>query len=192
MEQTRRGFLKWCTSSALSAVAISPPARIITQINPVKPLPRPQLHTDSTKLISLVNLKTGEKLLDCPFQVNGNTCPDAAKALKQLLRDHRTNVSHAMDSKLFELLHSIQTSLETTEPLQVISGYRCAKTNRMLKGAKRSYHMRGQAIDIIQPDRSIKQLTKAALLQRAGGVGGYADFVHVDTGPLRKWGRVSV
>lgn len=191
MSQTRRGFLKWCTSGALSAMVSLPPARVITSFMPIKPQPRPSSH-NNTKILNLVNLKTGERLLNCPFQVNGVICHDAMLALQKLLRDHRANVSHTMDPKLFQLLHSIQTDLETDEPMQVISGYRCLKTNRMLKGAKYSYHMRGQAIDIIQPNRSIKQLTQAALQQKSGGVGGYSGFVHVDTGPLRKWGRVSI
>lgn len=191
MDQTRRGFLKWCSSGALSAVALSPSAELISKIVPPKPLARPSV--GETKLISMVNLKTGEKLLDCPFQVDGEICMDAMAGLQNLLRDHRANESHPMDPKLFQLLHAIQNSMDTTQPLQVISGYRCQKTNSMLKGtAKRSYHMRGQAMDIIQPGRSIKQLTRAALHQQAGGVGGYTGFVHVDTGPLRKWGRVSV
>ena len=190
MDQTRRGFLKWCTSGTLAAATSMPVMQVASQFTPIKPLPRPCLQ-DNTQLISLINLKTGERLINCPFQVNGAVCPDAMQSLQKLLRDHRTGTSHVMDPQLFRLLNVIQNSLETSEPLHVISGYRSPETNRKLKGtAKRSYHMRGQAIDIIQPSRSIKQLAKAALQQQAGGVGGYASFVHVDTGPVRKWGRI--
>jgi uncharacterized protein YcbK (DUF882 family) len=54
---------------------------------------------------------------------------------------------------------------------------------------KRSFHMRGMAIDVSLPGRSVADLRRAALAQQAGGVGYYpsSGFVHVDVGHVRSW-----
>jgi uncharacterized protein YcbK (DUF882 family) len=86
--------------------------------------------------------------------------------------------------------------LDTDEPYQLLSGYRSAKTNAMLRRqsrlvAKKSLHISGQAADLRLSSRSVRQLSKAANSCKAGGVGRYSrsNFVHVDCGPLRSWGR---
>jgi len=50
--------------------------------------------------------------------------------------------------------------------------------------------MEGMAIDIRVPGRSLRSLHRVALDMAAGGVGYYprSDFVHVDTGRIRRWG----
>ena len=81
------------------------------------------------------------------------------------------------------------------EPFHIISGYRSPKSNAMLAAksggvAKKSYHMKGMAIDIAMPGVSTDDLHKAALSLNAGGVGKYSrsGFVHIDSGPVRRWG----
>ncbi len=78
----------------------------------------------------------------------------------------------------------------------MISGYRCAKTNAMLAArsaavSKNSYHLRGMAIDIRLPGRQLAAVRDGAVVLARGGVGYYpdkaSDFVHVDTGPVRRW-----
>jgi hypothetical protein len=53
--------------------------------------------------------------------------------------------------------------------------------------------MSGKAIDIRLPDVSTARLREAAMRLQAGGVGFYpgSDFVHVDTGSVRAWPRMS-
>ncbi len=55
--------------------------------------------------------------------------------------------------------------------------------------AKRSYHMRGMALDVRLRGVSTASLREAALALRAGGVGYYprSDFLHLDTGRVRFW-----
>ncbi len=55
--------------------------------------------------------------------------------------------------------------------------------------AKKSYHMRGMAVDVRLHGIDLKRLNHAALSLRAGGVGYYprSDFVHIDTGRVRSW-----
>jgi uncharacterized protein YcbK (DUF882 family) len=49
--------------------------------------------------------------------------------------------------------------------------------------------MQGKAIDIRLPGVSLKHLRDAALDLKRGGVGYYpaSQFVHVDTGRVRRW-----
>jgi uncharacterized protein YcbK (DUF882 family) len=55
--------------------------------------------------------------------------------------------------------------------------------------AQQSQHMRGMAIDIRVPGRSLVKVHRAALALGLGGVGYYprSDFVHVDVGRVRRW-----
>ena len=55
--------------------------------------------------------------------------------------------------------------------------------------AKDSFHIRGMAIDIRLPARRLEAVRDTAIVIGRGGVGYYpdSDFVHVDTGPVRRW-----
>jgi uncharacterized protein YcbK (DUF882 family) len=84
--------------------------------------------------------------------------------------------------------------LDTTEPYEVISGYRSPATNAMLRRAGRgvargSLHVQAMAIDVRIPDTPLTALRDAALGLRLGGVGYYpsSGFVHVDVGRVRRW-----
>lgn len=139
------------------------------------------------------NLHTAETL-DAEYWQNGAYAPDALTAINHVLRDHRTNETHAIDVRLLDLLHDLAGQLETREPLQVISGYRSPRTNAALADAssgvaRRSLHMDGMAIDIALEGTSTELIRDAALALGRGGVGYYPNpgFVHVDVGRVRRW-----
>jgi len=101
---------------------------------------------------------------------------------------------HPIDPQLVDLLYDLKLKMRSKVPFEVISGYRSPATNAQLASesrgvARKSFHLRGMAIDIRLPDRDLRQLRKAALSLRRGGVGYYPrpDFVHVDVGPVRTW-----
>ena len=101
-----------------------------------------------------------------------------------------------MDRVLFDSLSRLHASLDTDEPLHLLSGYRTPETNAKLrqrsKGvAKFSLHMEGRAADIYVPGVPTRTLQQAALSMQAGGVGYYgrSGFVHIDTGNVRHWER---
>jgi len=179
----RRRFLQFGVAAATSLIL--PDAlgniRIDTPVAPERKL-------------SLLNLHTGESIT-ATYWAEGEYQNSELAAINNILRDHRTGDVHSMDSGLLELLNTLHHKLDARESFQVISGYRSPKTNAKLskksKGvAKKSLHMQGKAIDIRLPGCALSDLQKAALSCRKGGVGYYpkSDFIHIDTGRVRRWG----
>lgn len=150
------------------------------------PAPKP-------RSLKLYNIHTGESLAT-EFFAQGRYVPEALKEANYLLRDFRTGDVEAIDPELLDLLAKLHGVLDSREPFHVISGYRSPKTNAMLRKrssgvAKKSYHMRGKAIDVYLPDRDLALLRRAAMNLKRGGVGYYpkSGFVHIDTGRVRSW-----
>ena len=76
----------------------------------------------------------------------------------------------------------------------MISAYRSPETNEMLRArsggvARSSQHVLGKAIDLRLRGVETKRLRDAAIELQRGGVGYYerSDFVHIDTGRVRRW-----
>lgn len=143
--------------------------------------------------LAFYNLHTGERL-NATYWAEGRYIADELQGIDRVLRDFRTGDVAPMDRNLLDLLHVLQRKMDTREPLHVISGYRSPRTNDMLRHegggvASNSLHMVGKAIDIRIPGRRLTDVRDAALALQSGGVGYYArsDFVHVDTGRVRRW-----
>jgi uncharacterized protein YcbK (DUF882 family) len=175
---SRRDFLTAATSVALTVAA--PGAFAL--VAPVR-----------DRALSFYNTHTGEKL-SATFWSGGNYLDDGIEEISWVLRDHRAGTAHPVDTRLLDLLFQLQAKVERPGEFQVISGYRSPETNKMLnqkssKVARRSYHMLGKAIDVRMPGFDTRQLSKAAISLKSGGVGYYAnsDFIHLDVGPVRKW-----
>ena len=106
-------------------------------------------------------------------------------------------IRDAEDAFVFRTVRKYWSKLRpiaTTKPFQVISAYRSPDTNQMLRDttagvAKDSMHLRGQAIDVRLADVPLDTLRAVALDLQRGGVGFYpeSEFVHVDTGRVRRW-----
>ncbi len=143
---------------------------------------------------------TKEKI-DIVYKRNGKFIPSAMKKLNWFMRDWRRDAPTRMDPAVLDLVWELRTELGSKVPTHVISGYRSLKTNNMLrrKGrrvARRSQHTQGRAIDLVFPDVPLVKLRNNALVKRRGGVGFYPrsgamGFVHVDTGRVRHWPRMS-
>ncbi|NHI00136.1 MULTISPECIES: DUF882 domain-containing protein [Oceanimonas] len=143
--------------------------------------------------LSLHNLHTGEQV-SASFWEEGHYIDDGLASFNKVMRDFRTNEVHAIDPKLFDQLFLLQHRLGKQGEIQIISGYRSPATNAMLRKtssgvAKKSYHMKGQAIDLRLPGVELANLRQAARKLAVGGVGYYpgSNFVHLDTGPVRSW-----
>jgi uncharacterized protein YcbK (DUF882 family) len=143
--------------------------------------------------LKFYNLHTDERL-EVEYFARGAYLPDALDAINHILRDFRRNEVKAIDPHLLDLLHTLNRRLDTREPFDVISGYRSPLTNAMLHAqsegvAAHSLHIDGKAIDLRVPGRDLALVHRTALAMDAGGVGYYprSDFVHVDTGRVRRW-----
>ena len=145
------------------------------------------------KSLSLYNPTTRETVSTI-YWINGHYVPDALADINHIMRDHRTNEVKPIDRGLLNMMHTLKRKLDCDNPFHVISGYRCRKTNELLrrrgrKAARNSFHLTGEAVDIRLPDCQLSALRTAALEIKGGGVGynPYENFVHIDVGPIRYW-----
>jgi uncharacterized protein YcbK (DUF882 family) len=145
------------------------------------------------RTLSFVSTHTNEAI-SIAYASGERYSRDALAALDWFLRDFRNGMVHPIDPRLFDQLHTLAAITGTQAPFQVISGYRSPATNAALRAhgggvAAHSLHLEGRAIDIRLADVGLADLRDAALSLRAGGVGYYAasQFVHVDTGSVRRW-----
>jgi uncharacterized protein YcbK (DUF882 family) len=159
---------------------------------------RPTLARNKTaneRIISFKHLHTGESL-KATYWAEGEYIAEELRGIEHLLRDHRSGDKHHIDPQLLDILYTLQHKVGAKREFNIISGYRSPKTNNMLRSksggvAKRSLHMQGKAIDIRIPGVELKDLRRAALSLKSGGVGYYSksNFLHVDTGRVRNWGK---
>jgi uncharacterized protein YcbK (DUF882 family) len=136
---------------------------------------------------------TAEKL-DVVYHENGTYLPDALGELNYLLRDFRSDEVVSIDPGLLDFLYAAQRRLDSNGTFEIISAYRSPATNEMLrrKGggvAKRSMHLVGKAIDVRLTDADTRDLRGVGIQLARGGVGYYerSNFVHLDTGRVRRW-----
>jgi len=168
--------------------------RSFLKLSPLAVIAGPQLLKGSTtdRWLSFYNLHTSEAL-KVAYWADGGYVTESLAAINNNLRDHRTGTIHEIDRRLLDLLWRVRSELDTTEPFQIISGYRSPQTNAMLRShsdgvAAHSLHMDGMAADIQVPGRSLELIRKVAISIKSGGVGYYpSQFVHVDVGRVRTW-----
>jgi uncharacterized protein YcbK (DUF882 family) len=150
---------------------------------------------NEVRTLSLHHLHTDERI-SVAYRVGEHYQRSALKRLNHFLRDFRTGDEVAIDPQLFDLLHDVKQRLGHVDgTFEIISGYRSPRTNSMLRNAssgvaRKSLHMTGQAIDVRLTEMPTRNIRDAALTLSRGGVGFYprSDFVHLDTGRVRRWG----
>lgn len=152
-----------------------------------------------TRTLKLYNTHTHERV-SITFKKNGRYLSSGLRELNRFLRDWRRNEITKMDPKLFDLVWEVYQKAGTSKPIHVVSGYRSPATNNMLRRrsrgvAKTSQHTRGRAMDFFIPGVNVAELRALGLRQEVGGVGYYptsrTPFVHMDTGSVRHWPRMS-
>lgn len=148
---------------------------------------------DGARKIAFRNSHTGETFSGV-YRVGDKYLPDAFDRINIVLRDFRTNELFPIDPRVIDIIYTVHQTTHQADPYEVLSGYRCPKTNASLRAhsegvAKNSLHMTGQAIDLRLPGFDTKQIRNIAISLKAGGVGYYAksNFVHMDTGDVRTW-----
>ncbi|MEM7317640.1 MAG: DUF882 domain-containing protein [Pseudomonadota bacterium] len=145
--------------------------------------------------IRMYSGRTGERI-DMVYWIDGKYIKDAVKEVNHFMRDWRSDQVKSIDLRTIDIMAASHNLLDANEPYMLLSGYRSPQTNAMLRRksrgvARNSLHMKGQAADLRLSSRSVRQVAKAAISCRAGGVGRYSrsNFVHMDCGVVRDWGR---
>jgi uncharacterized protein YcbK (DUF882 family) len=152
-----------------------------------------KMNDHGVRWLNLYHPKTKESLTT-EYWVRGKYIQNALSDINHIMRDQRTGEVAHIDTKLLDLLFSIHTGLDTSEPFHIMSGYRSPETNDLLrkKGwaiAKHRLHENGKAIDIRLSNTETSFLRRTAYKIKGGGVGYYPKlkFVHVDVGSIRSW-----
>ena len=134
------------------------------------------------------------------YMVDGVYDQATLDKLNWFLRDWRLNEPTKMDPKLFDIVWEVYRESGSKQPIDVLSGYRSPQTNAMLRRrsrqvAKYSQHMEGKAMDAHFQDVDTATIRDIAMRMQAGGVGfypgGYTPWVHIDSGDVRYWPRMS-
>lgn len=152
-------------------------------------------YTETSRVLSFHHLHTDDRI-SVTYRIGDRYQRGALQELNYFFRDFRTGETMSMDPQLFDLLYDVKARLGDRDArFEVLSAYRSPATNnklrRMSSGvAKNSLHVKGQAIDVRFPDLPTRYIRDAAIALQRGGVGYYSrsDFVHLDTGSVRRWG----
>jgi uncharacterized protein YcbK (DUF882 family) len=144
--------------------------------------------------IRMYSGRTGESI-DTIYWIEGDYIPEVLEEINYFMRDWRSGGKTKIDPRNIDIMAASHRLLDVSEPYMLLSGYRSAQTNAMLRSrsrgvARNSLHIKGQAADLRLKSRSVGQVAKAAASCNSGGVGKYSrsNFVHMDCGPVRLWG----
>lgn len=119
--------------------------------------------------------RDGEQYISKNFQVKEFRCKDGSDKILidvdfvleklQLIRDH------------------------FGAPVTINSAYRTESYNTKVGGAKSSYHIKGQAFDIVVAGHTPLEVARFAQTLAIPGIIQYNTFVHVDSRPTKYWAR---
>jgi uncharacterized protein YcbK (DUF882 family) len=148
---------------------------------------------EAVRSLAVRRVQTGDSF-EGVYWRDGRYDTDALRRLDWVFRDPALDEATPMDPRLFDVMHTLARRMDTSEPYEVVSGYRAPETNasraqRSLRVSRVSLHMSGMAADVRLPGRDSVQLARLAAELQAGGVGLYRrdGFVHLDCGPTRRW-----
>lgn len=144
--------------------------------------------------VPIRNLWTGE--VGGPVYWRDGVYDDAAlDEYSRLMRDRLNGEVAPIFYGVLDQLFRLHQALDTDAPVGLVSGYRSPRTNAMLRAgsegvARNSLHTLGMAADVRFPGIPSEAAWQAAVALGMGGAGLYrrSDFVHLDVGPVRRWG----
>jgi uncharacterized protein YcbK (DUF882 family) len=174
----RRSFLKGVFAAALLLGASQMPARA---------------DDEEPYSLKMYNTHTGEYMSVALQERHGYILQDMEK-VNRFLRCHYTDEAHRIEPALLGLLARIDRMHGGGNLVHIISGYRSPSYNAILAKrsngvASHSLHTKGMAVDFMLPGVGMQKLFAAVRSLSAGGAGIYPEFVHMDVGRVRTWGR---
>ncbi len=184
------GLINWGRTARLLAAAVL----VLSALLPAAPA---QAASERALYLYYTHTQETARIV---FKRNGQYVQSGLNELNQFLRDWRRNEPTRMDPRLFDLVWEVYQEVGATQPIHIVSAYRSPATNAMLASkssgvADNSQHMRGTAMDFFIPGVPLTRLRAAAMKKQVGGVGYYptsgSPFVHLDTGSVRAWPRMT-
>lgn len=144
--------------------------------------------------LDITNAHTGERVA-LRFMEDGRTNRRALQRLDWVFRDWREGESPDIDPRIYWSLAALSDTARRhghSGRITLLSGYRTPQTTRLLQGrgggaSSNSYHMKRRAADIRLEGIPVAQVAAIAEWLQVGGVGRYAGFTHIDSGPIRTW-----
>jgi uncharacterized protein YcbK (DUF882 family) len=180
-------------------VSLERPQPVPDQPAPSQEAPAPvaaaQPRQDGAFSMPLLNANTGDRIT-AVFDTDGRSMVARDKArLDWFFRDWRQNEIRSMDPASLAILAEVIGAARRQGwdgEVRMHSGYRSRKTNDQLRSrgigaARNSLHLKAKAIDFSLPGMEMDALQKLTASQATGGVGLYRSFVHIDSGPQRRW-----
>jgi uncharacterized protein YcbK (DUF882 family) len=145
----------------------------------------------AVRRLQLKHAHTGARFSG-PYHDGRTHDPRAMADLSFVLADSRTGAVHPIDPRAIDVLWEVGQKAGAAGEFLIFSGYRTPETNRAVDGACDSQHLRGGALDVHVPAERLAGFGELALRLGLGGVGIYTrqGFVHLDSGPVRRWGDV--
>jgi uncharacterized protein YcbK (DUF882 family) len=145
-------------------------------------------HAENLRRIALRHSGTGATFDGIWFSGDG---PDleAMSDLSSALADEGCDPPKPFDPATIAIVWEVASRTRLGSVLEVHSGYRTPRVNRMVHGAGDSQHLRAMAMDIGVPSGRMPVVAETARKLARGGVGIYRHrhFVHLDSGPVRSW-----
>lgn len=187
----------------------SVPARTHIMAEPLEMAPPPDIFDAQAldlefwlkpRTLTVIRPQSGERAKVLYWR-DGEVIDSAYQELCHLMRDVNGKETAPIDPKLFETLWGTQAFVARygiEQPLEILSGYRTAKSNRRLieqgvPAARQSLHIEGKAADIRIANLNSQVLGGLVRSFRKGGVGFYyrpganGGWIHADTGLNRTW-----
>lgn len=116
----------------------------------------------------------GEKQICRNFKVKEFRCKDGTNEI-------------LVDVDFVDMLQEIRGHFGA--PVTINSAYRTESYNAKVGGAKASYHVKGQAFDIVVKGHTPQEVARYAQRMGINGIIQYNGFVHVDSRTTRYWAR---
>lgn len=133
----------------------------------------PEAKTDTKGSVAEFSLKNdGNESVSTNFKVSEFRCKDGSDKI-------------LIDTEFVR--NKLQAIRNQFGPVIVNSGYRTQEYNTKVGGAKSSYHMKGQAFDIVIRGRTPQEIAQFAAGLGINGIIQYNSFVHVDGREQRYW-----
>jgi len=141
------------------------------------------------KSIGISVPETGEREI-VTFWENGAYIPEGMNAINHLFRDFKTNEVGSINLNLLDVLYAVMASYDGRKNLEIVRGHMSDPKDAPYKaGSPNAFHHAGTGVDVRVQGVTLEHLATDFIRWVDGGVGMYPKqkFVHLDTGPTRRW-----